>query len=86
MCPIISSVQIQLTEYQPYFMGPSTLYELNGLMSLTNWGGGFLLLPALFSPALSLLVWDLVPMLNSSFSVTTSALGRMVGGGHLVSG
>lgn len=29
---------------------------------------------------------QVVPMLNSSFSVTTSALGRMVGGGHLVSG
>lgn len=29
---------------------------------------------------------EVVPMLNSSFSVTTSALGRMVGGGHLVSG
>lgn len=49
MCPIISVVQIQLTEYQPCFMGPSTLYELNGVMSLTNWGG----VPAFTSPLLT---------------------------------
>lgn len=37
-------------------------------------------------PAPLLLVGVVLPILNSSFSVTTSALWKMVGGGHLVSG
>lgn len=72
-------VQTQLMEYQPSCTGPT--------VSLRGQEGEITCWPAPTS------TWPLVdglggvvPMLNSSFSVTTSALGRMVGGGHLVSG